>query len=134
MSTIRTEVLFTVIDPTVAQLWLTLSYRTSEPLEVVANFGRRCDGRRIVWRLARDILRDGLLGPAGVGDFCCWTDAEDRYHLALSSPDGRAILRCPADNIRALLIDAEDLVPYGAEVIDFDAELRHLLMTGGGQR
>lgn len=103
-----------------------LCFRATDPLHVKVVFSDRN-----VWTFARDVLRDGLTRRAGIGDYTCWTDDQDRYHISLigdyNGQPRTATLHCPADDIRGLLIDAEDLVPYGAERIDFDAELAALL-------
>jgi hypothetical protein len=81
------------------------------------------------WTFARDLLADGLTGLGGTHDVACWTKGI-WFHIMLSSPDGRAIFKVIAGQVRAFLIDAEDLVPYGAETAIVDAELDALLKDG----
>lgn len=105
-------------------------YDPAIPFEVVLNFGARpTDGDEVIFHVERGILADGLTKESGIGDVRCWTCAHG-YHIALTSEDGNAILRFDPDAVRAFLADAEDLVPYGAESVDFDIELAKLLIGG----
>lgn len=107
-------------------------YDSTDPLAVTLDFGYRRDGDPVVWWFARDLLADGLTGMSGKRDVVCWVE-DGWYHIALTSPDGNAVFQLPADEVRDFLIDAEELVPYGAEVSDsaVDNELAALLLTGG---
>lgn len=111
---------------------LTLHYNPERPLIVTVDFGQTCSGRHVAWTLARDLLADGLTRLAGLSDVQCWT-ADPWYYLALSSDTGSATVRMLAEPVRAFLVDAEDLVPYGAERVDVDAALDQLLKTGGNR-
>lgn len=112
---------------------LTLAYDTAEPLMVTIDFGYcRTRRQRIIWMVSRDVLAEGLIGRAGLADVVCW-NREEIYHIAFTSDEGAATVLLFADDVRALLVEAEDLVPYGREVINFDRELKRLLKAGGAR-
>lgn len=102
-------------------------YDDSDPYAVRLVFGG--DGNSRTWRFGRDLLADGLTRLAGFHDVACWTEGV-WFHLMLSGPRGRAIFKVIAGQVRAFLIDAEELVPYGSEALDFDSELDALLKGG----
>lgn len=107
----------------------TFVYETDRPFEVKVEF---TEGDGEPWFFGRDILADGLTNLSGRGDVRCWAEGL-WYFVLLTSPDGYVGLRMLAEPVRAFLVDAEDLVPYGSEVIDFDAELARLIATGGAR-
>jgi Streptomyces sporulation and cell division protein, SsgA len=103
-----------------------LRFDDSNPFEVRLDFVGK-DGV-VTWTVARDLLAQGLTGLTGLLDFRCWTE-DPWFCVTLSSPaDGRATLRLPAGIVRAFLAGTEALVPFGAEAVDFDAELSRLLI------
>lgn len=104
-------------------------YNDSDPYAVQLVFHDDDDADRACWTFARDLLADGLTGLGGSHDVACWTKGI-WFHIMLSSPDGRAIFKVLAEPVRAFLIDAEDLVPYGAEEELVNAELDALLKEG----
>jgi hypothetical protein len=109
---------------------ITFGYDDADPLAVTLYFG--IDPRRgpLERWFARDLLADGLTAElAGSHEVACWT-RDGWFHIGLSGGDGNAVFKLAADEVRAFLVDAEDLVPYGSEAIDFDAELDALLKDG----
>lgn len=106
-----------------------LRYNPADPYAAQLDFGIDEKGEPIVWMFARDLLRDAFSGPAGYGDFRCWAMGEV-FYVAISTRSDRAAFTGDADRIRAFLIDAEDLVPYGTESSTVDAELDALLKGG----
>ncbi|MFD9003702.1 SsgA family sporulation/cell division regulator [Streptomyces sp. NPDC059582] len=115
---------------------MSLQYEPSDPYAVRASFATGSD-ETVQWIIGRDLLADGLEGPAGEGDVRVWPaeehGASDLYIL-LNPPDGAALFKAPAREIRLFLQDAEAVVPRGAESghIDLDAWLTHLIATGEG--
>ncbi len=104
-----------------------LRYDDTAPLEVRLSFVED-NGVTVPWTVAREVLADGLTHLAGVLDVRCWTEGS-AYCIRLSNPkDGSATMRLPVEVVRAFLTGTEALVPYGAEVVDFDAELSKLLI------
>lgn len=114
---------------------VTLRYDTAMPYAAVLDFGMYENGQESIWTVARDLLADGLTIRASEGAVECWTDGA-WFHLqlvgvnALTGEDLAGTVRLDADEVRGFLIDAEGLVPYGAELADFDVELSKLLIGG----
>jgi hypothetical protein len=111
---------------------VTLQYEPSDPYAVRAAFTVVGSDGTVEWIIGRDLLADGLEGPVGEGDIRVWPaeerDVSDLYIL-LNPPAGTALLKAPAQEIKAFLQEAEVVVPRGAEPerIDLDALLAHLI-------
>ena len=132
---------------------VTLSYDSADPYAVHALFrtGHR-DG--VAWVFARDTLAAGVVEAAGEGDVRVWPAsassregsggapsevagtkgtgedrAQDVVYIALSSPDGQALLEAPAGALTAFLLRTYSLVPRGSESehLDLDSTLAALL-------
>lgn len=104
-----------------------LSYDSHDPFAVRAEFHA---GRGAVsWIFARELLADGLLGPAGAGDVRVMpaTDTE-LLIFQLDAPDGFALLEASSAELAEFLDDTYDGVPPGTEHewFDFDEELAKL--------
>jgi hypothetical protein len=70
------------------------------------------------WSFARELLVDGLFRPCGHGDVRVWptrTATGAVVCLALSSPDGDALLQAPALVVSAWLERTLRAVPQGRE-------------------
>ncbi|MGW3729613.1 SsgA family sporulation/cell division regulator [Streptomyces sp. NPDC000851] len=112
-----------------------LRYEPSDPYVVHAAFTAAETDDPVEWVLGRDLLADGLLGPAGEGDVRAWTAGEhDRcdLYLLFSPPAGTALLRIPAQQLGVFLRETEAMVPRGSESesMDLDASLTFLLAGG----
>jgi Streptomyces sporulation and cell division protein, SsgA len=117
------------------RLTATLRYQPSDPYAVEATF--RAGDEAISWVLGRDLLSEGLTRESGEGDVRVWptTDVLERNDprqvvlLQLSSPDGRALLAAPADDVAAFLAETYEVVPPGTEGdhIDIDGVVERLL-------
>ncbi|MET9252162.1 SsgA family sporulation/cell division regulator [Streptomyces sp. NPDC048182] len=108
-----------------------LRYRADDPYAVHIAF--HVDSRRPVhWTFARELLVEGVFRPCGHGDVRVWPSrAEGRavVLMALSSPDGDALLQAPAAQVSAWLERTLRAVPPGAEGgrLDLDDGLTDLL-------
>ncbi|MFI1070895.1 SsgA family sporulation/cell division regulator [Streptomyces puniciscabiei] len=94
-----------------------LSYRSDDPYAVHIAFHVNSD-RPVHWTFARDLLVEGVFRPCGQGDVRVWpTKAEGRsvVLMALSSPDGDALLQAPVPQVSAWLERTLRAVPPGAE-------------------
>ncbi|MDQ0748784.1 hypothetical protein QF034_003015 [Streptomyces africanus] len=108
-----------------------LGYVTDDPYAVHVTF--HIDSAHPVhWTFARDLLVEGVFRPCGRGDVRVWpAKAEGRgvVLVALSSPDGEALLEAPAAPVSAWLERTLRVVPPGTEgeQLGLDDELAELL-------
>ncbi|POX40793.1 SsgA family sporulation/cell division regulator [Streptomyces sp. Ru73] len=94
-----------------------LTYRTDDPYAVHVAFHIGSDSP-VNWTFARELLVEGVFRPCGHGDVRVWpTKAEGRslVCMALSSPDGDALLEAPATAVSAWLERTLRVVPPGTE-------------------
>ena len=78
-----------------------------------------------MWVFARDLIAQGLESPAGEGDVGVWpsrSQGEPVVCLALSSPNGQALLECPRADIAGFLEQTLGTVPAGDESLHLDVE------------
>jgi hypothetical protein len=108
-----------------------LSYNPRDPYAVQMHF---LAAETVTWTFARDLLATGLDAPAGVGDVQIWpspwtSPGGDVVAIALSSPDGRAVLEAPRRVLARFLRRTYVMVPRGQEPAhhDIDATLARLL-------
>lgn len=91
------------------------------------------DGITVVrWQFAREILRDGLLERAGLGDVIIWPDDLLTVCIRLSTPDGTCILRIESGPVAAWVARTYEMVPDGAQTMDHQVDqfIRRLLGRG----
>ncbi|WP_330339692.1 SsgA family sporulation/cell division regulator [Streptomyces sp. NBC_00557] len=94
-----------------------LSYRSDDPYAVHFSFHINSD-RPVNWTFARDLLVEGVFRPCGQGDVRVWptkTDGRSVVLMALSSPDGDALLQAPVPQVSAWLERTLRVVPPGTE-------------------
>ncbi|MBE4740168.1 MULTISPECIES: SsgA family sporulation/cell division regulator [Streptomyces] len=108
-----------------------LAYRGDDPYAVHITFHVNSD-RPVHWTFARELLVEGVFRPCGHGDVRVWpTKVSGRsvVLMALSSPDGDALLEAPAAAVSAWLERTLRLVPPGAEfdMLGIDDGLAQLL-------
>jgi hypothetical protein len=108
-----------------------LRYRTDDPyaVQMIFHIG---SGRPVRWTFARELLVEGVFRPCGHGDVRVWpTKVGGRgvVLMALSSPDGDALLEAPAAQLSAWLERTLRAVPPGSEAgrLGIDAGLAELL-------
>ncbi|MFE6283164.1 SsgA family sporulation/cell division regulator [Streptomyces sp. NPDC057877] len=108
-----------------------LGYRTDDPYAVHITFhvNSACP---VHWTFARDLLVEGVFRACGSGDVRVWpTKSEGRgvVLMALSSPDGDALLEAPTAQVSAWLERTLRVVPPGTEggQLGIDAALDQLL-------
>ncbi|WLW57268.1 SsgA family sporulation/cell division regulator [Streptomyces sp. YU58] len=83
-------------------------------------------GPRVLWRISRDLLHEGLHSVSGLGDVQIWpSHTADRAtaRLQLTSRDTAALFELPVPPLAEWLADTYELVPADAELseIDWDA-------------
>jgi hypothetical protein len=108
-----------------------LAYRADDPFAVHILF--HVDSNAPVhWTFGRELLAEGVFRPCGQGDVRIWptkSDGRGLVCLALSSPDGDALLEAPYDPVTAWLKRTLRAVPPGTEHrrLALDDGLRALL-------
>ncbi|OIK24577.1 SsgA family sporulation/cell division regulator [Streptomyces malaysiense] len=94
-----------------------LAYRSDDPYAVHVFFHVNSEFP-VHWTFARDLLVEGVFRPCGHGDVRVWpTKSAGRsvVLMALSSPDGDALLEGPAPQVSAWLERTLRAVPPGTE-------------------
>ncbi|GGU90526.1 sporulation protein SsgA [Streptomyces albospinus] len=94
-----------------------LTYRTDDPYAVHVTFHVGSDSP-VHWTFARELLVEGVFRPCGEGDVRVWPtklDGRSLVCVALSSPDGDALLEAPAAAVSAWLERTLRIVPPGTE-------------------
>jgi len=112
-------------DGSVEPMDVDLQYRTDDPHAVTLRFHTR--DQESTWLVGRDLLSDGLLAPAGVGDVRLRPDHGDVLVLELFTEESHAVFHLSADELHRFLESTYAVVPAGREVLDFDSLLKDLL-------
>ena len=110
-----------------------MRYDARDPYAVHVTF-QTGEEEGVDWVFARDLLSEGLRAPAGEGDVRVWpgrSGTQAVVYIALSSPEGQALLEAPLAGIAAFLAQTEQAVPWGAERhhIDVDSVIDRLLAS-----
>ncbi|MEU6528519.1 SsgA family sporulation/cell division regulator [Streptomyces sp. NPDC046928] len=108
-----------------------LGYHSDDPYAVHVTF-HIGSAQPVHWTFSRDLLVEGVFRPCGHGDVRVWpTKSEGRgvVLMALSSPDGDALLEAPAAQVSAWLERTLRAVPPGTEAgrLGIDDALDELL-------
>ncbi|MFF6869418.1 SsgA family sporulation/cell division regulator [Streptomyces sp. NPDC012450] len=110
-----------------------LAYRTDDPYAVHITFHIGTD-HPVNWTFARELLVEGVFRACGHGDVRIWptkVDGRGVVLMALSSPDGDALLEAPSAQVSAWLERTLRAVPPGTESerLGIDGGLAELLAT-----
>lgn len=113
-----------------------LSYRVDDPYAVHITF-HKGSSTPVTWGFARELLLDGLSRPAGHGDVRIWPSRARGHEvlcLALSAPQGDALLEAPAASVSHWLAQTQLITPLGTEewASPLDAQLTRLLTDVSG--
>ncbi|MFD5102424.1 SsgA family sporulation/cell division regulator [Streptomyces albidochromogenes] len=108
-----------------------LTYRTDDPYAVHITFHVGSDAP-VGWTFARELLVEGVFRPCGHGDVRIWPtkiDARSVVCVALTSPDGDALLEASSPVVSAWLERTLLAVPPGTESgrLGMDEALARLL-------
>ncbi|MET9959088.1 SsgA family sporulation/cell division regulator [Streptomyces sp. NPDC006326] len=108
-----------------------LVYLADDPYAVHITF-HTGSSTPVNWTFARELLVEGVFRPCGHGDVRIWptkVDDEAVLCMALSSPDGDALLEAPAPAVSAWLERTLRAVPPGSEAerLGLDEALAELL-------
>lgn len=104
-------------------LQVALRYSAADPYAVRAVF--RGGEATVEWVFARDLLITGLTEASGLGDVHVWPSRGpdgDLVVIALSSPDGRAVLQADADDLRRFVASTVSVVAPGSEEVHLDLD------------
>ncbi|MFF5469720.1 SsgA family sporulation/cell division regulator [Streptomyces achromogenes] len=94
-----------------------LTYRSDDPYAVHIAFHINSE-HPVHWTFARELLVEGVFRPCGQGDVRVWpgrSDGRGVVLMALSAPDGDALLQAPVGQVSAWLERTLRAVPPGAE-------------------
>lgn len=121
--TVFTELVATA--PNGALVDVEFTYTSADPFAVHLRLGRPMGP---VWTFARDLLALGLLSGDGDGDVAIipMGDGTVRFTLYPGGPQETVLAFDHAEMLDALDMTL-DIVSYGNEVMDFDAELKKLV-------
>jgi hypothetical protein len=89
------------------------TFRCDDPYAVSAVF--TAGDVQVLWTFARDLLRDGLYGPAGSGDVQVAPAGRGRVTLTLCSASEVAMLACDAADLAMFVHRVYAAVPEGEE-------------------
>ncbi|MEU3106693.1 SsgA family sporulation/cell division regulator [Streptomyces albidoflavus] len=108
-----------------------LVYAAADPFAVSVTFHLGSQNP-VHWTFARELLVEGVFRPCGHGDVRIWPSkvgGRNVLLMALSSPDGDALLQAPSVAVSAWLDRTLTLVPPGTEHerLEVDAGLARLL-------
>lgn len=112
----------------------TLRYDLSDPYAVRIDFpaSATLEGTEVTWAFARDLLSEGLQGPAGLGDVRVRPYGYERTVLEFHAPEGMAVVHLHSAELRLFLRRTDALAPRGAEPlpVDLDRCLADLMGNG----
>ncbi|MCB5905994.1 SsgA family sporulation/cell division regulator [Streptomyces pinistramenti] len=118
-------------EPRARQIPAALRYDPDDPFAVLVVFPppASLDGTEVVWTFARELLTEGLRGPAGIGDVHLWPCGPRTVMVELHTVEGLAMVQFDARDLRRFLAMAYGLVARGDEArhLDVDADLAALL-------
>lgn len=112
-------------------LMASLCYTGDDPYAIRMAFHVGAD-EPVEWIFSRELLAEGIDGPAGEGDVHVWPGTDHGLgilHVALSSPFGHAHFEAPMISISEFLARTFAVIPAGQEstFINIDDELDELL-------
>jgi len=110
-----------------------LRYDLSDPYAVHATFTTGSRGP-VPWVFARELLTDGVVGAAGLGDVRVWRSTAPGgpdVYIGLVTADGQALLLVPTEALATFLDRTYELCPPGDEsaYLDTDLVIENLLAS-----
>ncbi|MDX8148000.1 SsgA family sporulation/cell division regulator [Lentzea sp. BCCO 10_0061] len=120
-----TVVEFVRPDGSVEPMNVDLHYRSDDPHAVTMRFHAR--DQESVWLVGRELLADGILSPAGLGDVRLRPGDGDVLFLELFTEDSHAVFQLSATELQRFLDSTYAAVPAGREVLDFELLMKDLL-------
>lgn len=109
----------------------TLRYDREDPYAVSMAFPAPAtlEGVEVSWAFSRELLAQGVDGPAGLGDVRVRPYGYDRTVVEFHAPEGVAVVHIRTAELRDFLERSQHLVPAGREhrYLDWDQDLARLL-------
>ncbi|MEU8527809.1 MULTISPECIES: SsgA family sporulation/cell division regulator [Streptomyces] len=109
----------------------TLRYDRADPYAVSMAFPppATLEGVEVSWAFSRELLAEGVEGPAGLGDVRVRPFGYDRTVVEFHAPEGVAVVHVRTAEVRRFLERAQHLVPAGREhqYLDWERDLVRLL-------
>ncbi|MFJ3582538.1 SsgA family sporulation/cell division regulator [Streptomyces sp. NPDC090127] len=109
----------------------TLRYDREDPFAVSMAFPppATLEGVEVSWAFSRELLAQGVDGPAGLGDVRVRPYGYDRTVVEFHAPEGVAVVHVRTSELRRFLQRSQHLVPTGREhqYLDWDGDLAQLL-------
>jgi hypothetical protein len=100
------------------------TYSGAEPFTIAVSF-QSDDDVWVEWVFARELLVNGLVGSAGIGDVRLRprrTSGRTVLELEISSPEGHALLELERESVQRFLEATIRIVPLGEESDHFDID------------
>ncbi|MFG2830241.1 SsgA family sporulation/cell division regulator [Streptomyces sp. NPDC048434] len=108
-----------------------LRYDRADPFAVRLVFppAASLDGAEVVWTFGRDLLEEGLYGPAGSGDVQIWPYDAEAVVVEFHAVGGMAVVQFDTRELRTFLTRSYQVVAQGDEAghLDVEADLAALL-------
>lgn len=101
-----------------------LRYEPSDPLAVRMSFPPEIslDGAAVNWAFARELLAEGLRGPAGRGDVRVRPAGHERTVMEFHAEEGVAMVQMRTADVRRFLARSYEAVPEGSEQMQLDVD------------
>ncbi|MFE7541337.1 spore wall synthesis regulator SsgD [Streptomyces platensis] len=101
-----------------------LRYDRADPFAVRLVFppAASLDGAEVTWTFGRELLEEGLCGPAGAGDVQIWPYDADAVVVEFHAAGGIAVVQFETQELRAFLTLSYELVAQGDEARHLDVE------------
>ncbi|WP_369199145.1 SsgA family sporulation/cell division regulator [Streptomyces djakartensis] len=114
-------------------VYIELEYRTYDPAAIYLAFMSGSE-HLATWCFARDLLKDGVVRPAGVGDVEVQPVAledETALLICLKDIDGQAWALTPLNPVKEWIKETYALVPAGDEFrsVDWDRILAEIMRS-----
>lgn len=116
--------MFTVLHGQPAPVVTRWTYSAEDPFAVTLAVRTRHD-RWVEWLVARDLVVEGLDGPAGIGDIRMspqHVQGYDVVEIEIRSTDGRAVLEVDRDLLRHFVEASIEVVALGDEATRMDVD------------
>lgn len=116
--------MFTVLHGQPAPVVTRWTYSAVDPFAVTLAVRTRHD-RWVEWLVARDLVVEGLDGPAGIGDIRMspqHVQGYDVVEIEIRSTDGRAVLEVDRDLLRHFVEASLEVVALGDEATLMDVD------------